>query len=123
MAETKLTPEIIEIVVAGISDGIPLRQLARQNGFGKSAFYERVAKDEELAGRIARAREIGFDNIAEEILEIIDNVDEDPASRRVRYDGRLKLLAKWDPKRYGEKIEHEHKGGITVVTGNHDADL
>lgn len=38
-------------------------------------------------------------------MEIVDILEEDPASRRVRAETRLKLLAKWDPKRYGDKLE------------------
>jgi hypothetical protein len=70
---------------------------------------------------IARAREEGFDAIAREALEIADDgrrdyvplengglaVDHDHIARsRLRVDTRLKLLAKWDPKRYGERIQH-----------------
>lgn len=57
----------------------------------------------EVSRVIARARELGFDAIAVDGLNIVDNLDEDPASRRVRSDYRLKLLAKWDPKRYGDR--------------------
>jgi len=55
----------------------------------------------------ARAREEGFDAIAAECLQIADNIDEDAQSRRVRIEARLKLLAKWDYKRYGDKIAHD----------------
>src|SRR5690242_8790475 len=121
MADEAITPEIVEIVLAGIADGIPLRELARRHGFGKSTWYDRLAEDEELAGRFARARVEGFDAIAEETLDIADDASNDWMRRerkdeedsayvlngehvqrsKLRIETRLKLLAKWDPKRYG----------------------
>jgi len=91
-------------LVEGLSEGIPLRQLCRENGFGKSAVYQWIAEDAELSGRIACARAQGYDAIADETMEIADDLHDEPASRRVRVETRLKLLAKWDPKRYGDKV-------------------
>lgn len=98
------SPELYDLIVTELSEGKPLRQIAREQGFGKSSFYDWCKEDETLAGRIARARDEGFEAIAENILEIIDDIAEDPASRRVRADFRLKLLSKWSPKRYGDKL-------------------
>lgn len=119
-----LTPEIENEIVAGLSDGVPLRQLCRIHGVGKSTVYDRMAEDTEFAGRIARAREEGFDAIAEEALEIADDGTNDWVTRerqdgstyealngehvqrsKLRIETRLKLLSKWDPKRYGEKLD------------------
>ena len=33
---------------------------------------------------------------------------------RLRVDTRLKLLAKWCPKRYGDKLDVEDSGNLTV---------
>ncbi len=64
-------------------------------------------KDLTFSANIARAREEGFDALAAECLQIADNIIEDAQSRRVRIEARLKLLAKWDYKRYGDKIAHD----------------
>ena len=77
----------------------------------------------EFAEDYATAREEGFDAIARECLEIADTIEEDPASRRVRVDTRLKLLSKWDPKRYGDRVELDHPGTrdiVVVIGGNAD---
>jgi hypothetical protein len=83
--------------------------------------YEWMAKDPDLSGAIARARVMGYDAIAEETLLIADTpewgltetVSPNGASvtkadmlghRKLRIETRLKLLSKWDPKRYGEKL-------------------
>lgn len=76
--------------------------------------------DEAFSQRIAQARIEGADALAAQCLEIADDLTDDPASRRVRVETRLKLLAKWDPKRYGDKLEVS--GGETplrvVIGGN-----
>lgn len=119
------TPEIVEAIIDGVSKGQTLRQLCRDLGISKSAWYEWMKADDELSGRFARARIDGFDEIAEECLEIADDgsrdyamsesgapvVDHDHIQRsKLRIETRLKLLAKWDPKRYGELLKQEHSG-------------
>ncbi|WP_343518104.1 hypothetical protein [Sphingomonas sp.] len=100
------TQELADALVEGLYEGKPLRQLCRDNGISKSAVYRWFDEDEELAGRIARAREHGYHEIADECLEI---ADEEPADavdvqdKKVRIDTRLKLLAKWSPKLYGDR--------------------
>ena len=70
--------------------------------------------DEAFAAAIARARDIGADAIAAESLSIVDEAPErtalgniDPGSvahAKLRAEHRLKLLAKWNPKKYGDKL-------------------
>ena len=89
-------------------------------------------KDGDFITRFAHARDMGADAIAEECLEIIDapavlcgsegNTRLDPAyvqQQKNRVEARLKLLAKWNPKKYGEKVGVEAKGDIslTISTG------
>jgi hypothetical protein len=67
----------------------------------------------------------GFDAIAEETVAIADTppayakteggmrIDTgDVAHRKLQIETRLKLLAKWDPKRYGERQHVEHSGKV-----------
>lgn len=68
-----------------------------------STVYDWCAKDSDLSRRVARARDDGGDAIADDALRIADDRDDDPASRRVRVETRLKLLACWHPKRYGQR--------------------
>jgi hypothetical protein len=78
--------------------------------------YEWMARDPDLSGAIARARDIGADAIAEEALEILDTPPERILTKtgevidsgyvtwqRNRAELRLKLLAKWNPKKYGDR--------------------
>lgn len=128
MSESYSTEERAEIerrVIEGLSKGIPLAVLCREEGMpDRVTIYRWRDDDEVLAQRIARAREAGFDAIAEEAMEIADDGRNDWVMRygededenvgwrlngehvqrsKLRIETRLKLLAKWDPKRYGDK--------------------
>jgi transposase-like protein len=119
-------PEITDRIVSDLEDGIPLAETCRKLGLARSTVYYWAEKYDDFAGRIARARVVGFDAIAEETLQIADDATNDwmernagedaPASyvpngehisrSKLRIETRLKLLAKWDPKRYGDKLAH-----------------
>jgi hypothetical protein len=109
----------IDTVIAGLKKGTPLTVLCSADGMPCDDTVRIWAdSDPELARAIARAREAGWDAIAVEALAIADETAQDtvkgaegremPNSEwitrsRLRVDTRLKLLAKWDPKRYGDK--------------------
>ena len=119
------------------SSDLPLRQICRENeGFPAwRTIYDWMARDDALgdegvglSAAIARAREIGYDAIAEECLIIADTpkmgkrttfksgaeededsmmvVEEDMLGhRKLQIETRLKLLAKFNPKKYGERVQ------------------
>jgi hypothetical protein len=107
--------ELSDAAIDRVSQGEPLAAVCRDIGLKLSTFYEWMEKDAELSGRFARARKSGFDIIAESLLDIADapppltqqgSTDSGAVQHtKLRIDTRLKLLAKWDPKRYGEKLE------------------
>lgn len=74
---------------------------------------------------IARARSAGFDAIAQDSLLIAEGaipVGKGPGDvqrDKLRVDTRLKLLAKWDPKRYGDafQLKHADADGEKLETG------
>jgi|TARA_R110000803_G_scaffold49188_1_gene102219 hypothetical protein len=128
----KVDPAIIDEICAWIADGNTLRSFCRLNG--KPAWrtvYGWLFKDEEFQARFAHARDIGQDAIAEDTLEIIDEFPLSTGGDNPRLDSvhvqynknrveqRMKLLAKWNPKKYGDKVGVEHQGGvsISVITG------
>lgn len=136
------TAELADRLVQGISEGIPLRQLCRTNAISKSEVYNWIAADAEFAGRIARAREEGYDAIAEECLDIADDARNDWMERvgadgetgaivvntdhiqrsKLRIETRLKLLAKWS-KKYADKIDHTVTGRLEHVSTLSEAEL
>jgi len=108
------TQEIADRICEQLADGVPLTVICSADGMPAPRTVRLwQQQDETFAAAIAGAREAGHDAIADDILTIVDDKSDDPASRRVRADMRLKLLAKWDPKRYGDKQQVEHSGGVT----------
>jgi hypothetical protein len=122
---SKYTPEIAQEMCNMLADGIPLREICRQEGFPEwRTVYDWMYRDDAagekgvgLSTAIAKAREIGQDAIAEQIwLEINQEPERilsegggrvDPGYvqwQKAKADIGLKLLAKWNPKRYGDKI-------------------
>lgn len=118
-------PVIATKICELLSEGIPLRVICRMDGMPAwRNIYFWMARDEDLAAHIARARETGYDNIAEECLQIADtpqlgeeiseNTDEKGVKtitvkkmdmlghRKLQIETRLKLLAKWSNK-YSDK--------------------
>ena len=125
---SKYTPELAEEICQRISTGEPLRKICRDEWMPEwRTFYDWVAKSESLSAQVARAREAGYDAMAEEALEISNTPhlgqkkvyssgageDEDSMTvteedmlghRKLQIETRLKLLACWNPKKYGTKV-------------------
>lgn len=123
-----------ESIIEWISEGNTLREWCRQNKIHYSTVYLWMEKDQNFANRIARARETGHDVIAEQCFAIADemppmdaNGKTDPGFvswQKNRIWTRTQLLAKWNPKKYGDKVGVEHSGGLnlTVATGVPDTE-
>ena len=125
----KFLPEIH----AWIESGKTLRAYCRQDGKPSySIAYDWLEADVEQATRFGRARKLGEKVLSEECLEIADNtqigeivtqkadgsVEIKTADmiehRKLRIETRLKLLAKWNPKEWGDR---------TTLAGDPDAPL
>ena len=117
---SKYTPELAAEICERLSNGEPLRQICRSDDRFPvwQKIYEWMERDAALSGAIARAREVGQDAIAEEIYALVEKEPERILSEgggrvdagyvqwvRVQADIKLKLLAKWNPKRYGDWVQ------------------
>jgi hypothetical protein len=134
---TKRSPEVIQRILDGLSKGTTLSAICREPGMpDPSNVWKWAQNDAELSKDIAHARNLGFDAIADECMEIANTPIEGIEScvgpdgeritrkdmlghRKLQIETRLKLLAKWDPKRYGEKVDvnASHSGTLTVTIG------
>ena len=115
---SKYTPELAAEICERLSNGEPLRQICRDDHMPAwQKIYEWMKRDENLSGAIARAREVGQDAIAEQIwiemLQEPERILSEGGGRvdsgyvqliKARADIGLKLLAKWNPKRYGDRV-------------------
>ena len=105
------SPEIEQKIIKGISHGTPLAVLCRELGVGRRTVYDWRDADPEFAAHIARARESGYDAIASRTRMTARGKGEeeggdstgDVQRDKLIIETDLKLLAKWDPKRYGER--------------------
>lgn len=95
-----------------IANGEPLRQICRSEGFPSwQRVYQWIEEDEAFGKAIARARDLGYDAIAEDLMEVAHGRGDssgDVQRDKLVVETKLKLLAKWNPKKYGET------GGLTV---------
>jgi hypothetical protein len=129
-------------LVAWIAQGKTLREFCRQDGMpSNTVMYDWEREDAEFASRIAHARETGHDAIAEECAALADleplavfdehgNKRYDPGSiawRKMQIETRVKLLAKWNPRKYGDRTilagDAETPVAVTVDFSTWDAML
>jgi hypothetical protein len=137
---SKYTKEIAESICEQLSEGIPLREICRQDGMPAwRTVYDWMRQDEALSTAIAHARDLGYDNLAEQCLHIADNQmfgeevteSEDDKGvkhisvkridmlghRKLQIETRLKLLAKFNPKKYGDSLTHKGDAENPVEMG------
>jgi len=132
--QTTFSQEIADEIIERLSKGEPLESICRDDHMPTSRTISNWKKaSDAFASDIAHARETGFDQIAADCLDIADETSNDTvygesgarantewiSRSKLRIETRLKLLAKWDPKRYGEKITQEHTNpdGSGLFTG------
>lgn len=124
MTPTKKTKALCDEIIRRLSDGETLRSICRLDGFPHfSTFHDWRHADPELDKQYVAAKQAGYDAIADDCLDIADNgtndytadvdgnqvLDRDHIQRsKLRVDTRLKLLAKWYPAKYGDKLALEH---------------
>lgn len=127
--QTTYTPEAHAEICERLSKGEPLAVICRDEHMPAvrtvSGWKDQFPT---FAADFAHARDDGFDALAAESLEIVDTDPERMATehgdkvdagyvawQKNRVEQRLKLLAKWDPRRYGDKLHTEHSGEIGVT--------
>ncbi len=111
---------VVEDICARLATGEPLAVICRDEGMpGDSTVYDWEEAHEGVSGLIARAREAGLHAIAwrarrtargksqEEGGDSTGDVQRD----KLIIETDLKLLAKWGPRLYGDKILHADADG------------
>jgi len=142
MSEGLYSQALVDEICARLSVGEPLAVICRDPHMPSDrAVRYWVERMPAVASAIACAREAGHDSIAADCLSIADDARNDWMERqaadgdekaaqfnaehvqrsKLRIETRLKLLAKWDPKRWGERQHVEHSGKMSLeslVTGS-----
>lgn len=119
---SKYSAAIAQEICEGLAEGVPLREICRRDHMPEwRTVYDWMGRDETLSTAIARARDVGYDKMAEECLQIADTPVEGSkvvetedgkviytredmlGHRKLQIETRLKLLAKFNPKKYGDR--------------------
>lgn len=129
-AQDKRTPELEMEILNRLATGESLRQICRDDHMPvPSAVIQWTQKDPEFAEQYTRAREQGYLDMADELLEICDDGTNDWMKRegkdgeeywqlngehlqrsKLRVDTRKWVLSKMLPKVYGDKQINEVHG-------------
>jgi len=89
-----------------------------------TTFYKRLSSDDEFADEYARARVAQAHHEADEIRKIADEATpENYNVARLRIDARKWRASKMAPKIYGEKLDLNHAGSLTVTLESDAAKL
>lgn len=122
----KWTDEIEEEILSRLCAGESLMDICGPNRDdfipSETTVYKRLSNDGEFASKYARAREAQAHRESEEIRKIADAATpEDYNVARLRIDARKWRASKMAPKYYGDKLDLNHSGGVTVTLES-DAD-
>lgn len=137
------TEEIAEQICERMSEGETLREVCRDpNMPAQSTVFRWLAKNDAFREQYTRAREALIEHWADEIIEISEDGsndwmlrqrdDDDPvvvlnhehiARSKLRVDSRKWLMSKLAPKKYGDKLQTEHSGSVTISYEDALADL
>lgn len=112
---SKCTGEITTKICADLSNGITTAKACENAGIAYGTFCEWRKKYPQFANVSAQAREAGIDKMGDDCIDIADNPDIDPQNKRVMVDTRLRLMGKWAPKKYGDKLLHAGPDGSGPV--------
>jgi hypothetical protein len=125
------TQAVADEICSRLAKGEPLAQICRDDNMpAVRTVSDWKAAHADFSADFACAREEGFDQIAADCLDIADETSDDTiygesgarantewiSRSKLRIETRLKLLAKWDPKRYGDKMQLTGDGGGPLET-------
>lgn len=131
MAE--FSQELFDTICDRLAGGESLRSICADEDMpSQVSVFKWIGRDEELAKQYARAREAQADAIFDEVLHIantpmlgekrkinadgtIEVTEGDMIEhRRLQIDARKWMAGKLRPKVYGDKLDLNHGGGLTI---------
>lgn len=116
----KQKTELFDSIINGIVDGKSVRSILK--GLNMPSFATLltwIEEDEVKLKQYTRAKEESADTDADNVTNIAERVLEgeiDPSAGRVAMDAYKWSSGKKKPKKYGDKLELEHRGEIKTPT-------
>ena len=124
--------ETADKICARLAMGDTLRAICRDDGFPPESTVRGWVVDDQggFAAQYTRARDLGLDAMADELIEIADKTHEGVTvttkewgeevksgdmlgHRQLRYDARKWYLSKLAPKRYGDRLDVAVTGDVS----------
>lgn len=104
--------DVADDICVRLSQGESLRSICKTEDYPDESTVRLWAVDdwEGFTAKYLRARDIGLDVRADEVLDIADEGTGDPVRDRLRFDARRWYLSKMAPKRYGDRLAQELSG-------------
>lgn len=122
--------ELADLICEALAEGHSLRSICASDDFpNKGTVFRWLAANKEFSDQYARAREAQADCLFDDILAIADDGSNDTyvddegnrrtehdviARSRLRVDARKWMAGKLRPKVYGEKVQTEVTGSLSV---------
>lgn len=109
---TAYSSELGELICERLAEGMTLKAVCRMDDVPVAESTVRswaINAEHPFSALYARAREVGYHMMADEVLDIADAIETEPghvARDRLKVDTRKWLLSKALPKVYGDKLEH-----------------
>lgn len=131
---TKDLNKLFDEIIIEISENGKSAIAALKGRMSTSTFYQ-LLEDENKAKKYVCACAMRAEVMANEIIDISDDQENDVIitpdgnevinhnainRSRLRVDTRKWLLSKLQPKKYGDKLDVEHSGGITLIFDKED---
>lgn len=126
-------PGVKDAVCEHIASGMSIREIAKLDGMpSMPTVFRWLTEDKAFQEQYARAREAQADTLFEEMLEIADdakndwmerNGDDNPGWQfngehvqrsKLRLEARKWMAGKLRPKVYGDKLDLNHAGNLTI---------
>lgn len=102
-----------------VSEGMPLVDACRSVGVGYRTAYDWIARSPRFAEMMDAARETGFDAIAANVRRVARGEEGystgDVKRDKLVVETDVKLLSKWHPKKYGDKLQVEQKTATVAI--------
>lgn len=117
--------EMGDLICERLMDGESLRKICAEDEMPSRTTVHRWMVDVEGFGsKCARAREIQADTLFDDLQDVADNGNpEDVQRAKLRVSTMQWRASKLAPKKYGEKLDLNHSGGISINITPDDAEL
>ena len=109
-----VTAAVFERICNRIAEGESLLQITKDAKMpAYSTVRKAIVENDFFAEKYARARTAQAEHYAAEIIHIADTTD-DPNKARLQIDARKWYASKLAPKNFGDRLDVEHAGSVSV---------